>query len=355
MATVNASPVPRTLLATAWPLLLLAGTAAALALSIVLVGASPEHAFEEFVSGSVGTKAGLGGTVARAAILIFYALGIALSFRAGIINIGAEGQSRVGAAAAVALTLGSPGAFFRAHGWLGIPMLLCAGALAGAAWSLIAGLLKRWRDVPEVISTLMLNFAALHLVKYFVSSHDWLQGNTNFQKNELPAALQFPGWSGTEFHSGVFLAIPAVLAAHVYLFHTAGGMHLRAMGFNRIAARACGVECEKVALGVFAVSGALAGMAGAMSVMAAGELTADPAYSEFGYMAISVALVALLKPLWTVPVALLFGAMEMGAISMESGAGVPHWVIYFINGLLILAMLARDAGTRRSLAQESGT
>jgi len=339
----------------AWPLLLALGTAGVLALTIVLVGGSPGPAFSEFISGVIGSKSGLGGTAARGSMLAFYALGIALSFRAGILNIGAEGQSRVGAAAAVALTLGAPGKFFVAHAWLGIPLMLLAGAIGGAFWSLVAGALKRWRGVPEVIATLMLNFAALHFVKYLVSSHDWLQGNTNFQKNELARELQFSGWADTEFHAGVFLAIPAVIAAHVYLFHTAGGLRLRAMGFNRAAARACGVNCERATLMIFAVSGALAGLAGAMSVLAAGEISADPAYSEFGYMAISVALVALLKPLWIVPAALIFGGMEMGALSMEGGgANVPHWIVYFINGLLILAMLARDAGARRDLTSEEG-
>ncbi len=332
----------------AWPFLLALGTAAVLALAIVLTGQDPERAFLAFIDGTLGYAAGRGGTAARAAILTFYALGIALSFRAGLLNIGAEGQSRMGAAAAVALTLGAPGEYFAAHGCLGIPALLCAGAAGGALWSLLAYAMKRWRDVPEVVATLMLNFTALLLVRFFVSSPSWLQGRgTTFQQNELPEALKFAGWGGTEFHAGVFLAIPAALAAHVYLFHTAGGMRLRAMGFNRSAARASGVDCGALTLNVFGIAGALAGMAGAIGIMAVGKLAAEPTYAEFGYMAIAVALVAELKPLSIVAAALIFAALEKGSESMEAGAGVSHWVVYALNGLLILAMLARDARKRK--------
>jgi ABC-type uncharacterized transport system permease subunit len=230
-------------------------------------------------------------------------------------------------------------------------LLLLAGALAGALWSLIAGAMKRWRGVSEVVATLMLNFAALQLVRYFVSSHAWLQGrDTDLQQNELPAALQFAGWHGTDFHWGVLLALPAALIAHVFIFHTAGGMRLRAMGFNRSAARACGVGCDALTLKVFGASGALAGLAGALGVMAVGKLSTDPPYSDFGYMAVSVALVAELKPLTIIVVALLFAAMDVGSGSMEAAAGIPHWIVYVLNGLMILAMLARDAGGRSSLA-----
>lgn len=339
----------------AWPLLLALGTALVLALAIVLIGQNPELAFSEFVSGSVGSLTGLGGTAARATILIFFALGIALSFRAGLINIGAEGQARVGGAAAVALTVGAQGTLFSAHPWLGIPAMLLVGAAAGALWSLLAGAMKRWRGVSEVVATLMLNFAAIQLVRFFVSSHDWLQGrDTDLQQNELPAALKFSGWSGTDFHWGVFLAIPAALAAHVFLFYTAGGLRLRAMGLNRGAARACGVPCDALTLWVFGIGGALAGMAGALGVMAVGKLGTEPAYSDFGYMAVSVALVAELKPLPIVAVALLFAAMDMGSGSMEATAGVPHWIVYVLNGLMILAMLARDAGSKSLPAEGSG-
>jgi len=343
-----AEPTARGWRAAVWPLTLAAGTISILALAIVSFGQNPGEAFSEFISGSVGTRAGLGATMARATILLFYALGIALSFRAGLINIGTEGQSRMGAAAAVALTLGARGRFFCDHPWLGIPAMLCAGALAGALWSLLAGAMKRWRGVSEVVATLMLNFIAIQLVRMFVKSHAWLKGpDTDLQQNELPNALKFSGWHGTDFHWGIFLALPAALAAHVFLFRTAGGMRVRAMGLNRGAARACGVPCDALALWVFGISGALAGFAGALGVMAVGKLGTDPAYAEFGYMAVSVALVAELKPLAIVFVALLFAALDTGSGSMEAAGGVPHWVVYALNGFMILAMLARDAGARK--------
>ncbi len=345
---MEAKPDARVWQLLVWPVLLILGTLAVFALAILAIGQKPVQAFTEFLSGSVGSRAGLGGTVARATILLLYALGIALSFRAGLINIGAEGQARMGAAAAVALTLGAPGAFFAAHAWVGITALLIAGAMGGALWSLLAGAMKRWRGVSEVVSTLMLNFVALQMVRYFVSSHSWLQGReTDLQQNELSTALKFAGWHGTDFHSGVFLAVPAALAAHIFLFYTAGGMRLRAMGLNRGTARACGVPCDRLSLQVFGVSGALAGLAGALGIMAVGKLGTEPPYSDFGYMAVSVALVAELKPLMIVAVALVFAAMDIGSTSMEAAAGVPHWIVYILNGLMILAILARDAGVRR--------
>lgn len=326
-----------------WPAGLFLGVMAAVAILIILLGHDPIQSFEYFVSGALRWPSGIAGSISRGAVLACYALGIALSFRAGLINIGAEGQSRIGSAAAIAMTLGTPGTFLSAHPGVGIPVLLAAGAFGGALWSLLAGILKRWRGVSEVVSTLMLNFAAMPLVKFMVSRKSWLQGNTNFLKNDLPASLQLRGWGGTEIHSWTFIAIPLAFAAHLFLFRTPAGLQLRAMGFNARAARACGVPIEKLSLGIFALSGALAGLGGAMSVMAAGALEAQPPFADYGYLAISVALVAAHRPLWILPSAFLFAAMIMGAARMEESARVPHWIVFLIHGLLILAILARSA------------
>jgi simple sugar transport system permease protein len=326
-----------------WPAALALGTVAALATVIWVAGKDPALAAREFFNGTIGSTRGLGALAARGAILAFYALGIAANFRGGIVSVGAEGQSRIGAAAAVALTVGVWGAFAAAHPLVGIPVLLLAGAAGGACWSLVAGLMRQYRGVSEVVATLLLNFAAMPLVKFLVGTRWLLQGHTNFQKNELARSLQFPGWGGTEFHSGVFLLLPALVLLHIWLFHTASGMRLRALGFNPVAARSCGANTTGLAFAAFAVSGALAGLAGAIGVMCNGALETVPAYPDYGYTAIAVALVAGSYPLLIAPVALLFATLEVGAGAMEESAGVPHWVVFIVNGLLILAILARTA------------
>ena len=325
-----------------WLPILFVATLFLLAVVIRLCGQDPAHALRELWYGSFGSAGGLASTGARGTILVFYALGITLSFRAGILNIGAEGQSRVGAAAATALATGALGAMLASHSAFGMFVLLLAGACAGAAWSLIAGLLRYWRNVPEVIATLMLNYAGLQLVKYMVSSPAFLRGASILpQSDPLPPGLQFQNWHGTEFHSGAFLAIPVWIFFHLFLFSTLPGFGLRAMGLNPVAAKTCGIAVGKLGLLSFGVSGALAGFAGALGVMALGRLGYDPTFPDYGFMAIAVALVADLKPLYILPSAVLFAGLEVGAKSMQGSANVSYWVVYLVEGLVILAILVR--------------
>ena len=315
---------------------------AALALVIWLCGQNPATALEALWRGAFGSMNGLASTAARSVVLICYALGIVLNFRTGILNIGAEGQSRMGAALATALVTGSAGSMLAHLSVLGIALALLAGAAMGAAWSLIAGLLRHWRGVPEVISTLMLNFIALLFVKYLVSSPLFLRGEGLFhQSGVVTPDLQLLGWGRTEFHSGVFFAIPAVILLQLYLFHTRGGFQLRALGYNPAASATCGIPVRRVLLKSFIIGGALAGFAGALGILARGRLDSDPTYPDYGYMAIAVALLADLKPLWVLPSAIFFAGLEVGTRSMERNAGVSHDLIYFIEGFIILAVLLR--------------
>ncbi|HYF50622.1 MAG TPA: ABC transporter permease [Planctomycetota bacterium] len=353
--------VLRTLL---WPSVLLAGTFLLLWLTVKL--AAPQqnslHALSVLWNGAFGSLDALASTTARALILILYALGITLSFRAGLLNIGAEGQSRIGACLAAAVALSSlPG--LESLGVLGVVFVLLAGAFAGALWSLIPGLLREWRGVPEVISTLMLNFVALLFARYLVSSPDLLRGQTIFQQSDpIADALQLKRWDLTDFHSAVWLAIPAVLLAHLVLFHTRFGFQLRATGLNQTAAEASGIDTRRISLRTFAIAGALAGLAGAISLLARGRLEADPAYPDYGYMAIAVALMANLKPLYVFPAAIVFAGLEVGTRAMEINAGVSHDVVYAIEGVIILAILIRGvqvlrkrASTEASAAQEAAS
>lgn len=325
-----------------WLVILMLGTLVLLALVIRICGQDPVAALGALWRGAFGSTNALAATASRAVVLIFYALGIVASFRAGLLNIGAEGQSRVGAALAAALGTGAVGLQMSNLGPLGILMLLVAGATAGACWSLIAGALRQWRGVPEVISTLMLNFAALLLVRYLVSSPELLRGASIFQQSDLlPQGLQFSGWGRTEFNAGIFFAVPIVLVFHGLLFHTPFGFALRASGLNPVAAKTNGIAVSRLQLQTFAIAGALAGFAGALSLLTRWRLDADPAYPDYGYMAIAVALVANLKPLQVLPSAILFAGLEVGAKSMQGSAGVSHWVVYLVEGVIILAILIR--------------
>lgn len=339
-----------------WLLLLALGTLTLLAVVVRFCGQDPVVALQALFKGAFGSGSAWAATLSRAAVLVLYALGVLISFRAGVLNIGAEGQSRVGSALACAGVFSVLGASLTSLPWLGIPILLLLGALAGSLWSLLAGVLRWWRGVPEVIGTLMLNLSGLLLVRYLVSTPGFLREASSYPRSPpIPDSLQLGGWFDTEFHTGVFLVLPIVALAHAWLFHTVGGFQLRATGLNPIASRACGISVDRIQLRAFAISGALAGLAGAISLLARGRLDQEPAFPDFGYMAIAVALVANLRPLYVLPAALFFAGLDVGAKAMQATAGVSYWIVYLVEGVLILAILVRgvDVFRKRSDAPAS--
>jgi len=325
-----------------WLVLLVLGTLVTLALIIRLSGQDPRVALDALWRGAFGSRSGLAATATRAMILALYALGIVISFRAGMLNIGAEGQSRVGAALAAIVATGVFGIWTARLSVAGIVVVLLAGMAAGAFWSLLAGWLRQWRVVPEVISTLMLNFVALELVKYFLSTPAILRSakSSEYKSDYIAEPLRLANWE-TSFHPVLLLGIAAAVASHLFLFHTRSGFALRAVGLNAIAARTCGIANERVQLASFVLSGALAGFGGALGVLGLWHLSSTPTYADYGFMAIAVALVADLKPLRVLPVAIVFAGLEVGAKSMQGSAGVSYWVVHIIEGLIILAILVR--------------
>ncbi len=325
-----------------WLAILVLGTLTGLALLIRLCGQNPAEALRALIYGAFGSSERLAATTTRAAVLALYALGTAIAFRAGTLNIGAEGQSRMGAALATGLATGALGTTVAGLGPLGILIVLLGGAVAGAIWSLIAGILRALRGVPDVISTLMLNFVALELVRYFLNSHAWLQGPNSEEPKSATVAesLRFSDWE-THFHPILLCALAAVFAAHFFLFYTPAGFALRAVGLNPIAALNCGMRIQRVQLASFALAGALAGFGGALGVLGFWHLMSVPTYPDYGFMAIAVALVANLQPLRIIPAAILFAGLEVGAKSMQGSAGVSYWVVHLVEGVIILAILLR--------------
>jgi general nucleoside transport system permease protein len=325
---------------------LAAGTVGLLAVS----GFNVLLAMGALVRGSVGSWYAIGsGTLVRATPLILTGLAVAMAFRAGVFNIGAEGQFIAGAVAATAAALACgalPSSF-------AIPLVLLAGAVAGGVWAAIAAELRLRFHVLEVISTIMLNFVAGFGVSYLVRGP--MQEPTHIypQTVTIAAATQLPRLGATtRLHAGFLLAIAACIGAWWYLRFTAGGFRLRVVGANADAARSAGqIDVARVTRRAFVGSGALAGLAGAIEVAGVTFALYENISPGYGYTAIAVALLARLDPLGVIATGVLFGALEAGATAMQRDAGVPSVVVSVIEACVVLALVAAGqarVGTRRS-------
>jgi ABC-type uncharacterized transport system permease subunit len=328
------------------PLVLLGGTLLLTAIVLAVAGFAPGPALGALVAGSVGSvDAFVSGTLVRATPLLLTGLAVALAFRAGLLNIGAEGQLLVGAGAATAAGVAAGGSL----GMLTLPVALACGAIAGAAWASIAALLRSRFGVLEVISTLMLNFVALHATGWLVRGPLQEPSGIYPQSAGIAEAARLPLMaSGTRLHWGVMIALLASLVAGWMLRHHWAGFRLRAAGANPFAARSAGmVDVTRLTTRVFLISGAIAGLAGAVELTGVTYALYENFSPGWGYTAIAVALLARLDPWLVIPSALLFGALQSGAGAMQRDAGVPLVVVSVVEALLILAVLAA-ARFRRS-------
>jgi simple sugar transport system permease protein len=317
-----------------------AGTAA---LIVVLVGGllaasgfDVGSSFRALVTGSVGSWYALtSATLVRAIPLIITGLAVAIAFRAGVLNVGAEGQLLAGAAATTAIALVSG-----ATAWI-LPIALGAGAVAGAAWALLPAILRLRRGVLEVITTIMMNFVALHAVGYLVRGP--LQEPTGIypQSALLAEPLRLPALiDRSRLHLGLLLALVLAIACWLIIKHTAAGFRLVAVGANADAAHSAGmVDAPRTRLRAFLVSGALAGLAGGIEVLGVTYALYENLSPGYGYTAIAVALLAALHPLGVVLSGVLFGALQAGATAMQRDAGVPSVMAAVVESLIVLGLL----------------
>ncbi len=313
----------------------------ALALVLALAHVDVARALGALWSGSFGSVDALtSSTLVRATPLILAGLGVALAFRAGVWNIGAEGQLLAGAAASAAVALSLGGA--KSGGWPIVIIALAASAGAGAFWAAIAGVLRRRFGVLEVISTIMLNFVALYAVAYLVRGP--LQEPTHIypQSTALSGAARLPALlPGSRLHWGFVIAIAAAVTQWWILRSTATGFRVRASGANPSAAQTAGrIDVARTTLGAFLVSGALAGLAGGVQVTGVTFALYENISPGYGFTAIAVALLAGLDSLGVIATGILFGALESGALAMQREAGVPAVVVTTIEAVLILMVVA---------------
>ncbi|MFI1581501.1 ABC transporter permease [Embleya sp. NPDC020630] len=325
------------------PLLYLLSLSTALALAgllIALVGQSPWDAANAMYDGSLADGAAIGQSVDQAAPLLLVAVGSVIAARAGIFNIGQEGQLLAGAAVGAAIALFTPG-----PGPLVLILALLGAAVGGALWAGIAALLFYWRGVAVVISTLLLIFVANQAVSYTVNSPSLLREKavagqvTTSQTDMLAESVWLPRigeYPDFNIGAGIFIALVSAVGTSLVLVRTRLGFRLRMLGLNPKAAHRAGVGAVLVGGGALLASGAFAGLAGGVMLTGNGHRMQDGFADNVGFDGLLVALVARDKPLLAVPVALFFGALRAGG-GFLSATGVPRYIVAVVTALMVLA------------------
>ncbi len=330
------------------PLAAIAIAAALISVVLFALGASPAGVFSALAVGAFGNWIALTDTLVKATPLVFTGLAVSLAFQGAMWNIGADGQLIIGAvlAGAIGPYLGS------VPGPIAISLILAAGAAGGAIWGGLSGWLRARRDVSEVISTIMLNFVAAQVCSWAV--HGPLMEASRAYPASTPIAASAElhiFLAPSRLNLGMLLGVALAIACGVLLSRTELGFELRAMGANRRASAFFGIPIARLTTLAMALSGALAGLGGAVEVSAITHRLYERISPGWGYEAIAVALLARLNPIGVLLTALLFGALDNGSQAMQRAQGVSPVLVQVIQGMVILILLAFDTSTLAGLRE----
>lgn len=296
------------------------------------------EAITSLYQGAFGSTYDIGVTLNKTAPLILTGLGVSIAFRARMWNIGGEGQFLVGALAAMAA-----GAFlFRNQPpAISVVMLLFFGAFAGAIWAGLSAVMRVCRGVPEVISTIMLNFIAVQLLSYLVHGPMQVAGKSQPSTEPLPEQFMLPVLiRDTTLHAGLIIAVIAVIVVILYLYYSVSGFSLKVAGANASAAHFAGINVKRTMIIAMIWSGALCGLAGAVELSGVMGSIYENYSPGYGFTAIAVALLGRLHPAGVMLAALFFGALIAGCGSMERHSGVSSTLSYVIQAVTLLVLLA---------------
>ena len=308
------------------------------AIFLVTVGISPIEAYGKLIDGVFGKPKFMIWTLVYAAPLIYTGLSVAFSLRTGVFNIGAEGQFVVGAMAACAC-----GIILKLPPVLHAIVCILAAAVAGFLWSYLVGLLKVKRGIHEVLSFIMFNWLAFYLSNFLVNTETLhKEGSGEATKNVLDSArILFPegilkALNCTGANWGFILAIVAAVAMWIIIEKTTLGYKLKAVGFNKDAATFGGINANKSILTALGISGALAGVGGAVQILGmAGRISQFAGQEGYGFQGITVALIAGSNPLGCILSGIFYGAMKYGGAKLTM-VGAPEEGIDIIMGCVII-------------------
>jgi simple sugar transport system permease protein len=315
------------------------------AIIIMLTGSSFTEMIDAYLAllkGSVGSLRAISVTLTEATPLILTGLSVAIAFRAGLFNIGGEGQLLIGGMSAVLVGFSITGLPWFVH----LPLAIAAGITGGALWGFIPGFLKAKTGAHEVIVTIMLNYVAYRLVDFLLKTTLFQREGRNdpISKNimdsaQMPALLQWLD-PAMKVNIGLFLALAAAGFVWWLLFRTNTGFEFRAVGANPSAARYAGMSVTKVYILVMMIAGGLAGLAGTGQILGVLDRASPGFNAGLGFDGIAVALLARSNPIGVVLAALLFGGLNAGGQYMQANADVGIDLISVIQALIIIFVAA---------------
>ncbi len=323
------------------------------AVLLLLLGANPLSAYGSLIVGVFGSVSGLTQALVKATPLLLVGLGICIAFRASVINIGAEGQIILGAVMGTWVAL----IFKTWPGWLLIPVTILVGFLAGAVWGFVPGLLKARLHVNEILSTVMMNAIALHLMNLLVrgpliDQAGVTAGTYLAQSERLPEQVWLTRLvPQTLLHTGIIIAVVLAVVVYIFLWRTTLGYRIRAVGLNPDASRFAGISVPTYQMLSLTLAGGFAGLAGVIEVIGVQHRLLEGITSGYGFTGIVAALFGGLHPLGLIPASVLFGGLLVGADKMQRAVQVPSALIDVILGLVVLFVVGSMYATKKLAAR----
>ncbi len=383
------TPTFERIIDTLLPLVAVLGALAVGAVILFLLNKNPIEAYTAMFTGAFANKNGLADTLVKATPLLLVGLGIAIAFRGGVINIGAEGQLIAGAlfTTYLGLTLGA-----KLPGWLGIIIGLLGGMVMGGIWGAIPGYLKAKLNVNEILSTVMMNQIAIQVGFYLlrgpmIDPAEVLAGTNIPHSARLPKSLDLPrftdiakslgltqtakqlGLTGfeaqvyglfvepTRLHIGLLIAIVMAILVYIFLWRTTIGYRIRAVGISPAASRYAGINVARYVIVSMGLSGAFAGLAGAVEILGLHHRMFEPlaVSAGYGFSGIVAALFGKLHPLGVIPSSILFGGLLVGGDKMQRAVQIPQVMVTAVLGLVVLFVVSSEIWSRRRASRRVST
>jgi len=308
------------------------------AIFLYFSGYEPLKVYGMIFDGAFGSAYGISETIVKGIPLLLCSLGVAIAFKMKLWNIGAEGQLYIGALFASYLAL--------FHGswpiYVLLPAMFVAGALGGSIWGLLAGIPRAIWKVNETLTTLILNYVAINLVDYFVYGPWKDPKGFNFPLSApFSNSAILPSLPGSRVHSGLLIALVAVILVYIIFRFTRWGFEIRVIGESTEAARYAGMDTSKNIVLVLALSGALAGIAGMAEVSGITQRLQHGISPGYGYSAIIIAWLSKLHPVAMIVVSILFGALLVGGYSIQT-LGISSSIVSMLQGAILFFILVVD-------------